>query len=342
MKSAITAQGTLYLSQSYLCFSANVFGRRTKDKFNFLQVQDISLRDKRIELTLGVKIFIFKEFENIEEAFTMIKNFYDQKKSSIGSDTYWTVDEEAEAPADDNWLAPNDDDWTSILEGTRSIHLQKDEEVIIQGQAHKQRLYQIAKGSCRIEKQTDNGKTLVIGIITTNIDSTSKNDTIFGEISFLEGTDASASVVADENDTVVHVIEGYYLDVLFDYYPGLSGRFYHFLATVLSTRLKQRETAALGKGKDDEESEIEDEEKSLNAKIPVSKAPHSDVKKKKRKSSKRMASSAEEEWVGEPKKKTKPIEGDRKEGKELKEVKELQEEKEEKEKVKKEKKKVKQ
>jgi len=283
MKSTITARGTLYLSTSYLCFSANIFGRRTKDRFNFLQVQDINLRDKRIELTQGVKNFIFKDFEGttIEEAFTTIKKFYDQKKSSIGSDATCTLDEETE-PAEENWLAPNDDDWTNILEGTRSIHLQKEEKIILQSQAHKQRLYQIAKGSCRIEKQTDDGKTHVIGIINANTDSISKNDTIFGEISFLEGTDASASVVADENDTVVHVIEGYYLDVLFEYYPGLSGRFYHFLATVLSTRLKQREAAAL-KGKDvDEESEIEEYEKSTKNPI-VTRAQNSDVKKKKKK-----------------------------------------------------------
>jgi len=86
MKNTITTQGTLYLSQTYLCFSANVFGRRTKDIFNFMQVQDLTMRDKRVELTAGGKVFSFKEFEKstaIEEAFTMIKNFYDQKKKLV-------------------------------------------------------------------------------------------------------------------------------------------------------------------------------------------------------------------------------------------------------------------
>jgi len=229
----------------------------------------------------------------------MIKNFCDQKKSSIGSDTSTlTLDEEVDT-AEDNGLAPDEEDWTRILEGTRSIHYQRDKEVIVQGQAHKQRLYQIAKGSCRIEKQTDDGKTLVFGIIS------SKNDSIFGEISFLEGTGATASVVANESDTVIHVIEGYYLDILFDYFPGLSGRFYHYLATVLSTRLKQREAAGQGKGKDDEESEEDDKSLSKN---PVSRTQNSESKKKKkRKSSKRMVVAAEEEWsaVVDPKKKPK-------------------------------------
>jgi CRP-like cAMP-binding protein len=57
----------------------------------------------------------------------------------------------------------------------------------------------------------------------------------------LEGGRASASVVCDKDDTQIAIIEGYFLEVLFEYYPELSGRFFHYLAHVLSKRLKQRE-----------------------------------------------------------------------------------------------------
>jgi len=36
----------------------------------------------------------------------------------------------------------------------------------------------------------------------------SKDDGVFGEISFLEGVSATASVVADEDETAVYIIEG--------------------------------------------------------------------------------------------------------------------------------------
>jgi len=142
----------------------------------------------------------------------------------------------------------SDDDWTQILEGTRSLHYKKDVHIVMQDQSETYRLFQISKGSCRIEKTVDED-VIQIAII--------QGGEIFGEIAFLEGGGATASVVADEDDTVIHVIEGYYLDILFDYFPPLSGRFYHYLATVLSTRLKLRE-ATQAKKKKEENTESEE------------------------------------------------------------------------------------
>eukprot|EP01123_Difflugia_compressa_P012964 TRINITY_DN5775_c0_g1_i2.p1 TRINITY_DN5775_c0_g1~~TRINITY_DN5775_c0_g1_i2.p1 ORF type:complete len:404 (-),score=114.06 TRINITY_DN5775_c0_g1_i2:66-1145(-) len=315
MKSTITVQGTLYLSQGFLCFSANVFGRRTKDKFDFLKVEEIKndKRTERIEILYEGRLYYFKDFESsMDEVYTMIKNFHEQKKEQSEKHGGGTggggaggagcgggagaggegTDHEEEQEKDDEGLAPSDEDWNKILEGTRSIHLLKDEYVIREGESHKQRLYQIAKGQCRIEKTVENGKTLEFGTITVN--------DVFGEISFLEGTGATASVISNIPDTVVHIIDGYYLDVLFDYYPGLSGRFYHYLATVLSARLKTREETQIKVKveKDEEESMEMDEDYERGYKNLVSKAQNDEIKtRKKRKSSKRLAVGAEEECV---------------------------------------------
>jgi CRP-like cAMP-binding protein len=61
------------------------------------------------------------------------------------------------------------------------------------------------------------------------------------EISFLEGTKASASVVAAEDGTEVYIMSKKNLQLLFFCKPPLAGRFYQFLATTLSGRLKDRE-----------------------------------------------------------------------------------------------------
>ncbi len=61
---------------------------------------------------------------------------------------------------------------------------------------------------------------------------------MFGEISFLEGNVASASVIADE-DADVYIINGSFIDNLLRAEPALAGRFYHFLACNLSRRLRK-------------------------------------------------------------------------------------------------------
>jgi len=153
-------------------------------------------------------------------------------------------------------LSPTETEWSQILEGTRSIQYSKDDYVITQGNEQPQRLYQIASGSCRIEKTMEDGQTAVFGVVTT--------ESIFGEISFLEGPGAraTASVVANE-DTVVNVIEGYYLNILFEYNSGLSGRFYHFLGSVIVKRLKMRE-AALKREEDESELDAEEDKSELS------------------------------------------------------------------------------
>ncbi len=77
----------------------------------------------------------------------------------------------------------------------------------------------------------------------------------FTEISFLEGGKSTASVIADEDETEVYrstqvsvayacryIMQGKLLKVLFFRQPALAGRFYQYLAKILATRLKERES----------------------------------------------------------------------------------------------------
>jgi len=242
------AKGILYVSHNHICFSADVFGRKVKSKYAFGLIRDLQLNDNKIELLLPNTQVVIKDFENIQEAFS---NILEQSKQNKDTTEDYVEEEKTEEGEDSN-LAPSNSEWDQILEGTRSMHFQKNEYVILQSNPQPQRLYQIAKGSCRIEMVLD-GQTIVFGVITTQ-------DSMFGEISFLEGVGgkATASVVANEPETVVRVIEGYYLNILFEYNPGLAGRFYHYLGQVLSKRLKIREATAQNK-KEEDESEVDDE-----------------------------------------------------------------------------------
>mmetsp|Transcript_30162 Transcript_30162/g.75706 ORF Transcript_30162/g.75706 Transcript_30162/m.75706 type:complete len:201 (+) Transcript_30162:1-603(+) len=62
---------------------------------------------------------------------------------------------------------------------------------------------------------------------------------MFGEISLLKHGQATASIVADEDNTILYVLEGKFLDSLFRTEPGLPSRFYCFLATSQASRLRE-------------------------------------------------------------------------------------------------------
>ena len=65
---------------------------------------------------------------------------------------------------------------------------------------------------------------------------------IFGEMSFIDGSPASADIIA--NDYVeAYVVDGQILDPLLRKYPSIYGRLFRSLAAILARRL--RETASL-------------------------------------------------------------------------------------------------
>jgi len=60
---------------------------------------------------------------------------------------------------------------------------------------------------------------------------------IFGEISFMTGSSVKVYEVITNETTFVNMIDGYYLNVLFQHYPVLAGKFYRWIAAVLCSRL---------------------------------------------------------------------------------------------------------
>jgi CRP-like cAMP-binding protein len=134
-------------------------------------------------------------------------------------------------------------DWKLLQQGFQCITYAKDKPITLQGTTHL-RMFQIARGKCRIEiKPTSsaNGssdaeaKPQVVGYLNTGA--------LFGEISFLDGSAATASVIANDESVEVYVIEGYFINILFVKYPELAGRFFAYLAGVIAGRLSEREAS---------------------------------------------------------------------------------------------------
>jgi CRP-like cAMP-binding protein len=62
---------------------------------------------------------------------------------------------------------------------------------------------------------------------------------VFGEMSFLEGIAATATVVADSDSVEIFVIEQVFLERLLENNMEFFGRFYKSLAWILSQRLRE-------------------------------------------------------------------------------------------------------
>lgn len=77
------------------------------------------------------------------------------------------------------------------------------------------------------------GKSQVLGVMETG--------EIFGEIGLLQGLKTTASVIADDDEVEIYVVEGSILRILFFRIPALTGRWFKYLTFVLSRRLKDRE-----------------------------------------------------------------------------------------------------
>ena len=120
------------------------------------------------------------------------------------------------------------EDFYLLREKAKVATYQKNEIIIKEGTSP-QSIYVLQKGIARVEKAAV-GSGVAIAILEPG--------NIFGEMSFLEETIASAKVVAQEEVELL-IIEQKDLYSLLVSVPGLSARFYQSLAYSLSLRLRE-------------------------------------------------------------------------------------------------------
>jgi len=124
-----------------------------------------------------------------------------------------------------------EEDWNALVGGTKLKSFKKDEIIIQQGRQY-QKICQIVKGRCRVEKE-ENGVKQLLNVMTA--------PETFGEPSFTVWDRTSfVSVVADE-EVSLSIIEGYFIRICCDLKPGFEGRFFNYLAAQLARRVASRE-----------------------------------------------------------------------------------------------------
>lgn len=123
------------------------------------------------------------------------------------------------------FLTPND--WALLRDKAREIQFAKDQRLIHEGLVGNT-LYILKTGTARVERKNA-GHAIRI--------ATLKAGDICGEMSFIEKTSASASVVADEPLTA-DALDAAVLAQIFESFPHVGSRFFRSVALMLSRRLR--------------------------------------------------------------------------------------------------------
>lgn len=115
-------------------------------------------------------------------------------------------------------------DWTLVADKANRVQF-KEGAILIQKGKRANGVYLLLKGSARVVIPSQASRTLGPGEVC-------------GEMSFLEDSPASASVMA-EGDVEAYHLDRPTLQSLFELFPHLASRFYRSLATNLSHRLRE-------------------------------------------------------------------------------------------------------
>lgn len=119
-------------------------------------------------------------------------------------------------------------DWTALLDNALHVTYAKGDIILEEG-SQRRAIFLLDRGYATISS-SHQGQGIHLNQIGPG--------ELFGEISFLEGRGASASVIAEE-EAEVSIIDEAALQSLLSSVPGLATRFYQSLALILSQRLRK-------------------------------------------------------------------------------------------------------
>ena len=122
----------------------------------------------------------------------------------------------------------SDEDRRQLLDKAERKHFEPGRAILEEGD-RRPVLFVLHSGEARVERSHGEFQVEI---------SRLKAGEIFGEMSFVEGFDASASIVADK-PCVVDIIDVKHVKMLIAVDPGFYGRFYQSLANTLSQRLRE-------------------------------------------------------------------------------------------------------
>lgn len=238
----VKKSGEFYISQHYFCFYAKAFGSKTREILYIPSVDKLKRVKKSVRMHEGSKklVVVFGNEKIAEEAFSTMNSLWSQQKSIDGPKKPIL---DSSMPMDDEEILSKTD-WELVLGGAESVTYQEGDTVMEEGKRY-ERLFQLSTGELKV---------VVRGQEVARMDA----GQMFGEIGFLEKTPASASIVA-ASDCKILEIDNSYFNTLFVKHPNIAAKFFHFLATLITGRIGEREEALLKDAEEKKDPKDKDE-----------------------------------------------------------------------------------
>eukprot|EP00028_Trichosphaerium_sp_Am-I-7-wt_P004932 CAMPEP_0168528274 /NCGR_PEP_ID=MMETSP0405-20121227/13150_1 /TAXON_ID=498012 /ORGANISM="Trichosphaerium sp, Strain Am-I-7 wt" /LENGTH=995 /DNA_ID=CAMNT_0008551645 /DNA_START=77 /DNA_END=3064 /DNA_ORIENTATION=- len=229
----------LYITKSWLCFTWSLFYVERKQIFDMSYISKISKRSgcsivisvasRKAEQLLKTYKLGFaseKERDHIHKLIAELSLIASRAKQNQPKTTKVELFTEDGTGYQKELSA---DDWDIIMNGSEDSLLSYGmDEIVMKEGNHYNRMFQIVKGSCRIEREEGDQTTVL---------ATLRPGDIFGEISFLCQCPATATVKANRDKVDLLVLDRVILNVIFYNDPKLESRFYRFVASLVAKRL---------------------------------------------------------------------------------------------------------
>jgi len=199
--------------------------------------QQVSFKGSDLLHWLKKNSISFHNYNSPEDVAQLLMSFgYMTVVTSSDSFTYETFHPEALYRFTISEPILNKKDWEILTLGALKRTYKKD-ELIVEERSNLRGVYQLVRGSCRMEMSERRfTKTHPGDVVKSDTIGTLGVPETFGEASILWSGSSPVSVIANE-DVDVFFIEVDYLRCMFIKFPEMAGRFYQFLGSILSKRV---------------------------------------------------------------------------------------------------------
>eukprot|EP01122_Echinamoeba_exundans_P012030 TRINITY_DN494_c0_g2_i1.p1 TRINITY_DN494_c0_g2~~TRINITY_DN494_c0_g2_i1.p1 ORF type:complete len:820 (-),score=147.31 TRINITY_DN494_c0_g2_i1:472-2931(-) len=232
--------GTLGLTRNFVLFFAQVFGFKKKKIIPIRSIQELVYNDEKFEVAITSsalkKTLSFRiDQTHFVEMKPLLASLH---QVTVGSQTSPSVAHlspgmrSAFRTPSTHQLHMSREDWNLLLQGDGALVRYNAGDVVVKMGQEYACMYQLASGSCRIEQEERKGSK----VVGTDVLGWLKPGEIFGDISFLIGGSATASVIAEE-ETSIYVLDTVFLSILFHSDPLLAARLYFYLSEQIGHRL---------------------------------------------------------------------------------------------------------
>jgi len=227
-------KSSLWITDHYICY----YRRKTPLKIEISKLREPQISSGTLKLTptdgvLNTKLF-FKSFVGVEldSVYRFLHALWEREVTTMAENVLLKAGSIFELSGSDiTQILPQwsnnmpEDDWKLVLKGARTVVLHAG--AIIDNS--ERILYRLVSGSVLIKLGNRELFTL-------------KDGDVFGELTFLTGSKIGSYEIVIKENSKLMAIEPYYLNILFQTYPNLAGKFYCWLASVLCERLNVIQT----------------------------------------------------------------------------------------------------